>query len=71
MTNTWLNDASTDGVQNTTLVLIKPVGLSHWPTIKKMILNTAPISRTRLVKVTESLIRNIMMNTGNKVGSPN
>ena len=57
MTNTWLNDASTDGVQNTTLVLIKPVGLSHWPTIKKMILNTAPISRTRLVKVTESLIK--------------
>jgi nucleoside-diphosphate kinase len=37
--------------------LIKPVGLSHWPTIKEIILSTAPISRTRLVKVTETLIQ--------------
>ena len=36
--------------------MIKPVGLSHWPTIKKIILRTAPISRTRLVKVTDTLI---------------
>lgn len=56
MSDSWLNDASTDGVNNSTLVLIKPVGLSHWPTIKKMILRTAPISRTRLVRVTETLI---------------
>ena len=57
MSDTWLNDASTDGVNNSTLVLIKPVGLSHWPTIKKIILKTAPISRTRLVKVTDALIQ--------------
>jgi len=57
MSETWLNDASTEGINNSTLVLIKPVGLSHWPTIKKFILNTAPISRTRLVQVTETLIQ--------------
>lgn len=57
MSDSWLNDASTDGVNNSTLVLIKPVGLSHWPTIKNIILSTAPISRTRLVKVTDTLIQ--------------
>ena len=57
MSDTWLNNASTQGVNNSTFVLIKPLGLSHWPTIKKFILQTAPISRTRLLMVTESMIQ--------------
>ncbi len=57
MSNAWLNDASTPGINNSTLVLIKPVGLSHWPRIKKTILETAPIARTRLVMVTDELIK--------------
>jgi nucleoside-diphosphate kinase len=58
MSSAWLNDASTPGINNSTLVLIKPVGLSHWPRIKKIILETAPIARTRLVMVTDELIKN-------------